>query len=122
MKKSLLVIGLSACVGTALFAQEAPTEPETITVTAGSDPVIAAVRADALDHAGKVVSQICVENTQDEDGQRRETQRYETEGPQAFKWQMTDLQIDGKPASDKQNQKAIKKQQKRQKKADEDDG
>ncbi len=114
----LFPVSFFALLSTA-HAQE--TEPDTVVVTAGSDPVIAAVRADALDHKGKTVAQTCVISSNDEDGQRQVTQRYTTEGPDAFKWQITDLLIDGKPASDKELQKTIKKRQKRQKKADEDD-
>lgn len=94
------------------------TEPGTVVVTAGSDPVIAAVRADALDHKGKVVAQTCVISSQNKDSSRQVTQQYSTDGPNAFKWQITDMQIDGKPASDKEMQKSIKRLQKEQKKTD----
>jgi hypothetical protein len=97
-------------------AQAQVTEPETVVVIAGNDPVIAAIRADALDHKGKVVAQTCIMNSEDKDGKTQTTETVRTDGPDAFKWQMTEMRVDGVLVSDKKMQKVQKKRQKRQEK------
>jgi hypothetical protein len=106
-----------------LLAQESPAEPELepVIVTAGSDPVIAAVLADSLDHRGKVVAQTCIMTALDKEKTRREVRRYTTDGANAFQWQIIDMQINGKPASEKDMKKSLKRLEKRNKNRDADD-
>ncbi len=119
MAKILTLSGLGLLASSAaILAQQAVPlpEPPSIIVTADGDPIIAAIRADALEHRGKVVSQTCILTSQSNKRATRRVNRFETEGPNAFSWQIVDFQIDGKPASDKEWAKAREAQAKRNKK------
>jgi hypothetical protein len=119
MRKNMLFLPfLVFVIPVSVSAQDS--EPDTVVITAGSDPVIAAVRADALDHKNKVVPQTCVIQSENKKDRRQTTQQMKTEGPDAFKWQITDLQINGVPASDRDLKKAKEKRKKNQKKMDEE--
>jgi hypothetical protein len=97
------------------------TTPDTVIVTAGKDPVIAAIRADALDHKRKVVAQTCRIISEDEEGKREQTRSYATQGPTAFSWTLDSMMVDDKPATDKQMQKSLKQLEKRNKNRTADD-
>jgi hypothetical protein len=104
---------LAACVSSFAHAQnipapqpaEAAPESDSIFIIASADPVIAAVRADALSHRGKLVPQICTATVQTKDMRRVSKRQYYVEGENAFQWQLLDLQIDGEPASEKEFKK-----------------
>jgi hypothetical protein len=119
--KNIVVLILSLASAHVAHGQE--TVPDTVIVTAGKDPVIAAIRADALDHKRKVVAQTCQVVSEDEEGKREQTRRYTTDGPLAFQWSLESMMINGKPATDKQMQKSLKQLEKRNKnrKADDDE-
>jgi hypothetical protein len=105
----------------AALAQDADKDLEPIVVIAGSDPIITFIRADSLEHKGKVVSQSCTTESTEDKESKRETRHYDVSGPNAFTWQIDDLQIDGKPASDKDMKKARKKLDKRNDKREPED-
>jgi hypothetical protein len=126
MKKSVSVFLLAIAISfPSAQAQNSNSADDlgTIIITADSDPIISAIRADALEHRGKVVSQTCTTTNQSSKRQVRRVSRYETEGPNAFNWQLQELLIDGKPASEKERDKAKKTQEKRnaERKAEEEE-
>ncbi len=102
-------------------AQGMPADADAIVVVASKDPIISFIRADSLDHKGKVVSQVCKFESNDGKKSRSETRRYATSGAEAFTWQMGEMMIDGKPASDKEIEKAQKQVAKRNAKREPDD-
>jgi hypothetical protein len=105
------------------LAQEPASDPEAIIVVASKDPIISFIRADSLEHKGKVVSQTCTVDSFDGKAARQQTRRYATSGAQAFTWQMDAMTVDGKAAPDKDRKKALKELDKRNAKrtADDDD-
>jgi hypothetical protein len=111
---SIFILGIMTICSPS-YAQNAQTivEPDSIIITADSDPIISAIRADALEHRGKVVSQTCTLTSQSSKRATRRVNRYETEGANAFTWQLLEMQIDGEPASEKELDKEKKAQAKR---------
>jgi hypothetical protein len=116
-KYFLIFLSSAACH----MAQAQETVPDTVIVTAGKDPVIAAIRADALDHRRKVVAQTCRIVSEDEEGKREQTRSYTTTGPDAFQWRLDSMTVNDKPATDKQMQKSLKQLEKRNKDRKSDD-
>jgi hypothetical protein len=115
------VLALLLTLTTPAWAQEPLPDPDAIIVVASKDPIISFIRADAAEHKGKLVSQRCTTESTEGKKSRRQTRRYDVSGPNAFTWQIEDLQIDGRAASDKELQAARKRLDKRSAKRNADD-
>jgi hypothetical protein len=115
------IIVIACAVAMPAAAQTSSDEPQPIIVVAGNDPIITFVRADSEDHKGRVVAQSCAVTREEKNKIYREVRTYAVDGTRPFTWQISQMTINGAPASKKQLEKERKELDKRNKRRDAED-
>jgi hypothetical protein len=121
MMRNVVLLSLLCNTAIAQITPAPEGDLEPIIVTASGDPILTAIRLDAEDHRRKVVAQTCISEDESKDKRTKQNNSYAVSGPSAFTWTLNSLEIDGKPASDKEFKKAQSRREKGNKKRNEEE-